>query len=115
MDKFDILEHFYNNIITEQGEEELEPQQQQQQFDPNQQQAQQQPQEPTPQQNAQVVDSVSSPFDQFTGNTIGNMQFQPHENGGSITIDIQGSNLPVVISWTGSRVTLKHKDIVPLT
>ena len=100
MDKFDTYKFFYEGLLSE---------------DQAQTQQHQQNPEPTPQQNQQVVNSTSSPFDQFTGQTIENIKFQPHENGGSVIIKLANSNLPLVISWTGTRVTSKHKEIVSLT
>ena len=115
MQKFDLFNFFQEQLLREQPED--------QQPDPNQQQAQQapvqdqqQPQEPTADQSAQQqAPSVSTPFDQFTGATIDNIQFQPHENGGAIIVKHSLSPLPLVISWTGDRVTAKYKDVTPLT
>lgn len=69
--------------------------------------------EQTPQQMNQQ--QVETPFDQFTGATIKNMSFKPHENGGSIVIHTSLSPLPVIISWSGDRVTVKHKGVTALT
>lgn len=62
-----------------------------------------------------TVQKTETPFDQFTGASIKNIEFSPHENGGSIKIYTDLSPIPLVISWSGTRVTSKYKDIVALT
>ena len=78
-------------------------------------QGQQGGEEQTADQASQQVQSTTSPFDQFTGATIDNIEFKPHENGGAVVIKHSLSPLPLVISWTGDRVTSKYKDVTPLT
>jgi len=116
MNKFDITKFLFEGLLREQGEEDqIQTQQSQQpQQVPNQQQDQQQ-QEPTPAQAEKIVKPITTPFDQFTGATIKNIEFSPHENGGSIIIKTSMSPLPLVISWAGDRVTVKYKGVTSLT
>jgi len=130
--KFDVYEFLYEGMfLREQGDEEVDPQtgapigavpgQPGQGApvppDPNAPQpAQAGAQEPTPAQaNQQVKPSIETPFDQFTGASIKNIEFKPHENGGTIVIYTSLSPLPLTISWAGDRVTAKYKGVTSLT
>jgi hypothetical protein len=116
MNKFDVTKFLFEGLLKEQGEDEEESQENQEQ--PQQAQVQQQKvgqEEPTPAQAQKIVKPVSTPFDQFTGATIKDMQFKPHENGGSIVIKTSVSPLPLIISWVGDRVTVKHTGVTSLT
>lgn len=125
--KFDVYDFLLKNILKEQGDEEIDPQnpvqpnmvpgsQGQSVEAPPVPQDPQSAQEPTPVQAAQQVKpSVQTPFDQFTGASIKNIEFKPHENGGSVTLHTSLSPLPLVISWSGDRVTSKFRGITALT
>lgn len=105
MTKFDIYEYFHEAL------NEAEPAAPQD----NTQAAQDQEQpEQTPDQMANAVNPVKTPFDEFIGLTIKSIQFKPHQNGGAIEIVTSKSPIPLVISWTGDRITAKYKDVIAL-
>ncbi len=120
MKKFDLHEFFQTAKLWEVDEEEqtqdpnAQPSAQGQPQAPQDPNAQKQQEQPPANQQA----PVQTPFDQFSGATIKNIKFEKHENGGSITIDLLsqsgGPKLPLVISWSGDRVTVKHKNITAL-
>ena len=123
MSKFDVYKYFFEGMILNEDEdnEQTPPapnqaiagqQQLSQNNDPN--SNPQGKQEPTANQSAQK--QVSSPFDQLTGATIKNVMFEPVENGGAVKLYTSLSKIPIVISWTGDRVTFKGPNgIIPLT
>lgn len=100
----------YNRILSEQGEEELDPQQQgAPQLQP---QAQQQPPQPTPeevgQQQKAKGPAQGEPFKELSGQTIVAVSFQPNgANGGIISIKTKNSHLPFKISWVNSKATIQ--------
>lgn len=125
MEKFDVYKFLIEGLLSEQEDEEVDPQtgaplsnvpsQQGQGVPPAPNSGVDAPpaQEPTPQQTQKQV--IQSPFDQFTGASIKNIEFKPQENGGIIMIYTSLSPLPLIVSWAGDRVTAKYKGITALT
>lgn len=101
MNNFDVFDYLFEYDENEAKHDQQQAQQAQQQGQ----------QEPVPAE----VKTVQTPFDQFTGASIKNIEFAPHENGGSIKIYTSLSPIPLVVSWSGDRVTTKYKDVVALT